>query len=273
MRHASALRNAVFHFNQDDGWAIASHITLSGIMALFPFLIFCTSLVAFFDLGDFPETAVHLMFDIWPEAAASAISGEIRSVLTQPRGDVLTLGAVVALFFASSGVEALRLGLNRAYGGKEHRNVAALRIQSIVFVLLSSLMVATIAFVLVLLPVAWAIARKMLPWLDDYESTVAFWRVAASALVLVLALIACHKWLAAGKRSFASILPGALLTLAVWFVASLGFATWLEQFANYVGTYAGLAGIMIAIVFVYIMSVIFLVGAEYNAALQQGMKE
>ncbi|MCB1430168.1 MAG: ribonuclease BN, partial [Nitratireductor sp.] len=60
MRHAIALRNGVVQFGKDDGWAIASHITLSGIMALFPFLIFCTALAAFFDLGNFPDTAVHL---------------------------------------------------------------------------------------------------------------------------------------------------------------------------------------------------------------------
>ncbi|MCB1429693.1 MAG: YihY/virulence factor BrkB family protein [Nitratireductor sp.] len=267
LRHAIALRNALLQFGRDDGWAIASHITLSGIMALFPFVIFCTSLAAYFDLGDFPDTAVHLIFDIWPDSVAGAISSEIRTVLTRPRGDILTLGALVSLFFASSGVEALRLGLNRAYAAKEQRNFLVLRAQSILFVLLSAIIVATIAILLVLLPIGWAIARKLIPWLDSYESMVGFWRVAASIIVLVLALPACHKWLPAGSRPLSGILPGALLTLIVWFIASLGFAAWLEQFANYVGTYAGLAGIVIALVFIYIMSVIFLIGAEYNAAL------
>ena len=267
LRHAIALRNGVVQFGKDDGWAIASHITLSGIMALFPFLIFCTALAAFFDLGNFPDTAVHLMFDIWPDAVAGAISSEIRTVLTQPRGDILTIGAIVALFFASSGVEALRLGLNRAYGGKEKRHVLVMRAQSILFVLLSAVMVATIAILLVFLPIGWAIARKVVPWLDSYESMVGFWRVAASIFVLIVALPACHKWLPAGSRRFASILPGTLLTLVVWFIASLAFATWLEQFSDYVGTYAGLAGIVVALVFIYIMSLIFLLGAEYNAAL------
>ncbi|MFZ1815099.1 MAG: YihY/virulence factor BrkB family protein [Rhizobiaceae bacterium] len=267
LRHVTCLRNAGRSFGRDDGWAIASHVTLSGIMALFPFLIFCASLVPYFDLGDFPDTVVHLIFDVWPASVAGPVAQEIRTVLTQQRGDVLTSGAAVALLFASSGVEALRLGLNRAYRMAERRNMLILRLQSILFVVISSLIVITIAFLLVLLPLGWAIARKHLPWLDSYEETVGFWRLAVSVLVLIVALVTCHKWLPAGTRGLGEVLPGVIVTLVCWFAASLLFAAYLEQFATYVGTYAGLAGIMIALVFIYIMSVIFLVGAEYNKAL------
>lgn len=263
--HASI--EAALAFNKDDGWAIASHIALSGIMALFPFLIFCTSLAAFFNLGDFPDMAIHLIFDNMPKAVAEPLSDQVRVVLTQPRSDVLTFGAILAIFFSSNGVEALRLGLNRAYRLHEKRNFLVVRLQSIIFVVLSAAMLATIVFLLLLLPLAVEIASRYLPWIDDYSAVIQFWRLSISFAILLVALVASHKWLPAGRRSFIQILPGIFITLLVWFLASIAFSIYLRSFAHYVSTYAGLAGIMVALIFFYMISVIFLLGAEINAAL------
>ncbi len=57
------------------------------------------------------------------------------------------------------------------------------------------------------------------------------------------------------------------MTLACWLVAAQFFAVYLRGFADYVSTYAGLAGIVVALVFLYLMSAIFLFGAEFNGAL------
>ncbi|MGI9402215.1 MAG: YihY/virulence factor BrkB family protein, partial [Rhizobiaceae bacterium] len=243
------------------------HIALSGIMALFPFLIFCTSLAAFFNLGGFPDMVIHLIFDNMPEAVAKPLSEQVRVVLTQPRGDVLTFGAVLAIFFSSNGVEALRLGLNRAYRLQEERNFLLMRLQSIIFVVLSAAMLATIVFLLLLLPLAVEIATLYLPWVGDYAEVIQFWRLTISFAVLLIALLASHKWLPAGHRTLGQILPGICFTLLVWFLASIAFSMYLRSFANYVSTYAGLAGIMVALIFFYMISVIFLLGAEINAAL------
>ena len=263
-----AANKAIASFDRDDGWAIASHITLSGVIALFPFLIFCASLAAFLDLGEFPDTVVHLIFDIWPVAVAGPLSAEIRAVLTEPRGDVLTLGALVSLYFATNGVEALRLGLNRAYKVAEDRGVVRLRLQSVAFVIVAALVASTTTFLIVLAPLAGALARRIAPAVADWIAAIAYWRLAVSFLVLVAALFACHFWLPTGRRSLGRVLPGILFTLVCWLGAAQAFALYLKGFADYVGTYAGLAGIMVALVFVYTMAAIFLIGAEFNTALK-----
>jgi hypothetical protein len=63
--------------------------------------------------------------------------------------------------------------------------------------------------------------------------------------------------------------PGVLLTLVFWFVGALIFAYYLATFANYTATYAGLASVMIALIFLYMIGVIFIIGAEINAALMK----
>src|SRR6267143_5301600 len=131
---------AFYTFLADDGWAIASHIALSALMALFPFIIVVTSLAASF-LGskELADEVAMLLLEAWPQEVAGPIANEIHHVLTTTRGDVLTLGAALAVYFSSSGIESLRIGLNRAYGVVETRNWILLRLESIAYVLLAAL--------------------------------------------------------------------------------------------------------------------------------------
>ena len=87
------LADALGHFNDDDGWSMASHLAISALMALFPFLIFATTLASFLGAQAFAETAVHLVFDTWPEQIAAPIAREVVNVLTVQRGDLLTLAS------------------------------------------------------------------------------------------------------------------------------------------------------------------------------------
>src|SRR5260221_2805390 len=107
--------DAFYKFLSDDGWAIASHIALSALMALFPFLIVITALAGFFGSKELADQAATLMFDAWPHRVADTLSGEIHDVLTNARGDILTLGAVLAGDFASHRPEALPGWPYRAY--------------------------------------------------------------------------------------------------------------------------------------------------------------
>jgi membrane protein len=263
------LADALGHFNDDDGWSMASHLAISALMALFPFLIFATTLASFLGAGGFAETAVHLVFDTWPEQIAAPIAREVVRVLTVQRGDLLTFGFVLAAFFASNGVEALRTSLNRAYRMTETRSIFYRRLQSLLFVVVATLSIVAISLLLVLAPLIARFARARFDWIDPYMGTITLWRFVIASGVIVLALVAVHFWLPAGKRRLVDIVPGILFTLIGWVAGSTIFAAYLDNFSNYVTTYAGLASIMVAVVFLYIMSLIFIVGGELNAAIKR----
>jgi len=263
------LGDALGHFNNDDGWALASHLALSALMALFPFLIFATSLASFLGAQAFSDTAVHLVFDTWPDTIAEPIAREVTSVLTVPRGDVLTIGIIAAAFFASNGIEALRVGLNRAYRVIDTRSIFWLRAQSLAFVIIATAGFLIVSSLLVVAPIAVDIAQRHLPWIRPYLGTITIWRFIIASVVIVLALVAVHLWLPAGQRSLRDILPGLAFTQISWVVGSTVFATYLSYFSSYVTTYAGLASIMVALVFLYIVSAIFILGGELNAAIRR----
>ena len=260
------MHNAIIRFNRDDGWAIASHVALSVILALFPFLIFGAAMAAFLGSDSFSNTAIHVIFDAWPKSIAQPLTREIENVLTKQRGDLLTFGALASLVFASNGVEALRVALNRAYRVKDNRGWIITRLQSLLFVLIGSIVLLSISFLLVLLPLAKSLAANNFPWISPYLEFGGIQPELITIGVLTIGLFACHKWLPAGFRTFGSTLPGILFTLICWVPASLGFASYLEGFSTYISTYAGLASIMIALVFLYMIAAIFIIGAEINAA-------
>ena len=259
--------DALYHFTEDDGWAMASHVALSTLLAIFPFLIFGTTLATFLGADKFADIAVHLIFDTWPPSIASPISNEVRQVLTIPRGGLLTISVLAAAYFASNGVEALRISLNRGYRITETRRWYITRLASLFWVLAAVLTLAAISFLLVAVPVALSYAEQMFPWLKQPLGVIASWRVYGTLLVLTVGVTIAHLWLPAGTRRLRDVLPGVTLTLIAWTVGALTFAYYIATFANYARTYAGLASLMIALVFLYIAAVIFILGGEINAAM------
>lgn len=157
--------DALWHFSLDDGWAMASHVALSSLLAVFPFLIFGTALGSFLGADQFAETAVHLIFDAWPESIAKPVADEIVRVLTIPRGGLLTVSVLAAAYFASNGVEALRVSLNRAYRVSESRYWYVTRLASLGFVLAGVLILAALSILLVAVPLAVRYAGQWLPGL------------------------------------------------------------------------------------------------------------
>jgi membrane protein len=262
-------------FNGDDGWAIASHIALSTLMALFPFLIVVTALAAFF-LGskDLADEAAKLLLEAWPKEVAGPIALDITSVLTTTRGDVLTFGVLFALYFASSGVESLRVGLNRAYDTHEPRSWWLLRLESIFYVLVGAIAILAFSFLVVLAPLIWAKLVQYVPAVAPFDGLVTLARYGITAAVLIIALVIAHLWLPAGRRSFMQIMPGIVVTLLLWLVSGAVFGRYLASYAfAYVSMYAGLASAMIALVFLYVCSSIFIYGGELNSAIAQGRKK
>ena len=261
--------DALRRFLADDDWAIASHIALSTLMAMFPFLIVVTALAGFFfGSKELADEAARILLEAWPKEVAGPIAFDLTDVLTNTRSDVLTLGALFALYFASSGVDGLRIGLNRAYEAVEARSWWILRLESIVYVLVGAVAILAFSFLVVLAPLIWARLLHYVPTLEPFNGLITFARYAVAVVVLVIALVIVHRWLPAGRRSFSAIAPGIVATLLLWLISGAVFGRYLATYAfTYVSMYAGLASVMIALVFLYVCASIFIFGGELNSAI------
>ena len=265
--------DAFLRFDEGDGWAIASHIALSTLMSLFPFLIVVTALAGFFGSKGLADEVRHILLDAWPTEVATPIANDLQRVATSTQGGTLTLGIVLATYFASSGIESLRIGLNRSYGVSETRSWWRLRLKSVFYVIGSAIALLALSVLVVFGPLIVAAATRYLTWLEQFALIVTVARFAIAALVLAISLFIVHYWLPAGSRRFAEIVPGVVVTLALWLVAGAAFGRYLAAFGDrYSLTYAGLSSAMIALVFLYFSAGIFIFGGELNAAIARAAR-
>jgi membrane protein len=238
---------------------------------LFPFLIVVTALAGFLGSKELADQAAQMLLDAWPVEVSEPIALEIHYVLTVARGDLLTLGVALAIFFASSGIESVRIGLNRAYRIGEQRSWWLLRLESIGYVLVGAVALLALAFLVVLAPLIFAKTAKWLPWLEEWATVML--RYGTVSAILVVALVLVHLWLPAGKRTLFEIAPGIIVTLLLWLASGALFARYLADFAgNYVSMYAGLTSAFIALIYLYVNSAIFIYGGEFNAAISRFRK-
>lgn len=257
------------HFLWDDGWAMASHVALSVLMALFPFLIFVAALAGFVGAEDLSGRVADILFTVWPKEVAGPIADEVNRVLAGQHRGLLTVSAVITLYLASNGIEAVRNGLNRAYRIVDRRSLLFRRGQSIALVLVGA--GASLAFVLLAALGSTALDDLVAaaPPLAPLASVSVVARIGIAGLVPVVALVVAHIWLPAGRPHWLQLWPGIVLTLAGWLIAAWIFRIYLASFSNMAATYAGLAGVFTAIFFLYMVAALLLFGAEFNAALSR----
>jgi membrane protein len=261
-------------FNADDGWAIASHIALSTLMGLFPFILVLTAIAGFFGSKELADEGARILLETWPEQVAAPIALELHGVLMSARGSVLTVGAVLALYFASAGVESLRIGLNRAYELVDMRPWWLLRLESVAYVIVGAFSLLALSFLVFLAPLIWATTLRFLPKLEPLGLTVTVVRFGVAAMVLVIGLMIVHLWLPCGRRRLKEIVPGVIATLVLWLVAGTIFGRYLADFASTYSTYyAGLASPMIALAFLYFTASIFIYGGELNKVIRDSSLE
>jgi membrane protein len=133
-------------------------------------------------------------------------------VLTTTRGGILTVGAVLAVYFASNGVEALRVALNRAYSVVEPRAWYWLRLESIGYTLVAAFTSLAMAFLIVLGPLILETARRHIPFfVESNESFCFFARYGITITAMTVALFVLHAWLPCGRRSFCRSFPASSL--------------------------------------------------------------
>ncbi|WP_380055383.1 YihY/virulence factor BrkB family protein [Falsihalocynthiibacter sp. SS001] len=274
-RVARALFIALRRFHKQDGLALSSHVALSLMLAIFPFTIFALSLGSQLSSTVESENIMQLLFGNWPDVVAEPIERELRAVLAQGNSQTLTFGALMTMFFASNGAEAVRLAITRAYGEVDTRPYWRKRLLCIGFVLAGAVSITVVTVLLVLIPLYFAYFQDMVPipeeWLSIFNSTPL--RFAIAVVPIVAAVLAVNSLLTQTRRPISVIWPGAVLTIFAWAIFGQAFSYYLGHFARYSVTYAGLAGVMSGLIFLYLSAAILIIGATFNSALMDLKQE
>jgi membrane protein len=261
-----ATRNYIRHQSANQAGSVA----FSSVLAMFPLLIFVSAAAAF--VGQ-PGTAVELasrIMEFAPPVVADALEPAIDQVLGQRSRALLTIGVVATIWTASSGTQAIRTALNRAYGVEQGLSFWKARIKVTLFTVLGTVGTVLVFSSVVILPYAWAILEKAAG-----VGAEALWlrtgvRYSLAFVALVLLYTALYGWLPDIHQRVRTVLPGALAGALMWLGIAAILSYTLRSAGNLTLVYGGFAGLVATLVFLYLSAVSLIFGAEINAVLRHG---
>jgi membrane protein len=256
---AALVREAFHRLIADEAFALDGNIA--------PFLIFLTTLAGFFGNEQLAERIVGFLLGVAPEEIVRPLVPEIRSILTVPRTGLLSISAALTIWSAMGGIDSVRVGLNRAYDIKETRSVLRLYAQGVLFVIGSAVLLLALALLIVLAPLLFALIDAHVPSLRPSFVKFDPLRYPVAIVLLTAGVFLCHLFLPSRRAEVMEIIPGVVLTVAVWIGLSAAFSYYLARFNTFASTYASLSGFFAAMFFVYLAAVVLILGGEVNRVL------
>src|SRR5829696_1387788 len=263
------LKRTLKEFSEDNLTDWAAALTYYGVLAIFPALIALLSIVGL--LTD-PRTLTDALTAVVPESAADTLNPVIKDLAgnTAPAGIGLIIGLALAIWSASGYVGAFTRAANVVYETPEGRKVWKLKPLQLLVTLIGVLFAAVIVAMLVLSgPVVDAIGSAI----GVGETGQNVWNVVKWPVVLVvLALMIAVLYYSTPNvklRGFRWVSPGAAVAIVVAIVASAAFAFYVANFGNYNKTYGALAGVVVFLIWFWLINVALLFGIELDAEIER----
>lgn len=252
----------------EDGFIHAGNLAYLALLALFPFFILAAAIAKLLGQSEDGQKTVATILAKLPPDAATVLADPIQEVLTARTGPLLWLGAIVGLWTATSFTETIRDILRRAYGVDYNAPFWHYRLAS-VGLIIAAVLVLMLAFgMTVMMSTVSHLVTQYVPSSSGLATDLGVYRFApAIALYLTFYVtlfaltpgryrkLSCPKW------------PGALFITAWWLTSAALLPATLELIGGYEITYGSLAGVMIVLIFFFLVGLGVVTGAELNAAL------
>jgi membrane protein len=270
---ATIVWRAIVHFIDDGGTVLAGSIAFTSLFALFPFLIFLTTLAGEFGQEEAAREFIDLALDGLPEEVVDAIRPAIDQVVEVRRTGLMTVSILVTVWTASSGLEALRTALNYAYGIEEPRPIWWRRLQSIALTIVMSISILVLMIVVVAGPFIWDFLVDLLKVPESWGWLYTGARYLLAVLLLYAVVALLYQWLPNRHLHRHEILPGAAVTVVAWLITASLFSLYLQNLGRFSVTYGSLGGIVVTLMFFYLSAAIFIFGAEVNGAWRRDVAD
>lgn len=261
------LKDLFARFLNDDLLSVGAQITYFLLLSIAPFLIFLITLITFIPLLDF-QSQIEPLYALMPADASKILNAIIDQTIKNRSSALLTFGVVFALWSASTGVSYLIRGVNRAYDQEETRPFWKKSLLSLVITLeLSIVIIAS----MILIVFGGILGSKVFGWLGFSETFTMIWgylRFVIAILAIMIVFVSLYYSAPSCRLTFKEVLPGAVVAAISWIVVSMAFSFYADNLGNYAAVYGSLGGVIALLTWIYLSSIIFLLGAEINASLK-----
>ncbi|WP_340108778.1 YihY/virulence factor BrkB family protein [Pikeienuella sp. HZG-20] len=261
---ALLLYRAYQRFEEHDGFAFAGFIAFSVFLSLFPFAIFFSALAGILIGPEDSRAVFNALVHLAPDHIVKTLLPVLDEVLGQRRGGLLTLSGLGAIWVASNGVEALRVGLDKAYQVSGSRGFIRRRLTALGFVLLAAVTFTLLGFLIILAPLALKLAHEWTGFQPPVGIGVV--RYLMGVLSFALFLFTLNRWLPSSRPRWRAVVPGIVVSTLLWISGASAFSIYLAFAPSYTVTYGAFAGVIVTLLFFYLTGAVVIYGAEVNAA-------
>ncbi|HOY38531.1 MAG TPA: YihY/virulence factor BrkB family protein [Bacteroidales bacterium] len=248
----------------------AAGVAFNIFLSIFPLIIFFFTLIPYIPIENFQTELLQFINDVLPNEANTLFNSTITDTVIKQRGELLSLGVIMMLFFSSNGIIALIQAFNATYHSLETRSGLNRRFIAIMLVLIISVLL-TSAIVLV---TASDLLMKALLSVEFLKSAWVYFFISVIRWVIVIALFFFSTsflyYLGPSRRNrFRFISPGATLATIIQIFATLGFSYYIENCGQYNKLYGSIGTVMVVMLLLYLTAFALIIGFELNASVQQ----
>ncbi len=257
----------------DDCLGKAAQLSYAFLFALFPFLLFLTTLLGYLPLPNLMEEIIALLAAVLPEEVIHLLQDNIRTLVTTQHGGLLSFGIFAALWTAASAIMVIIDTLNRAYGVQEGRPFWKVGGIALLLTLGLPLFLLLSMGLLVFGPQlgGWIAAQIGLGTLFQVLWHVLRWLVIL--VLLTVALAPVYSWAPAAAHAWRWITPGSVFAILATLITSLGFSYYVTNLGAYDATYGSIGAVIVLLTWMYLTGLFILVGGEINAAIAHASAE
>ena len=240
----------------------ANQLTYKLIFSLFPFLIFLISLIGFFDIGIDMEDILGEIYEIFPYEISQLIDTAITEI-SIPSAGIMSVSVLTYIVIVGNCFRVVTLAIRRIYDTQTKQNFIAQMVFGtlLTLALAAGIIVSFLIFVYGDTLYAWLITNFGSNLL--FELFFGFAGAAIATFLVLFAVVLVYK-IAIPAEKLANLLPGAVFTIWGWAIATFGFNIYISSFANYSLVYGSIASIFITMLWLNIVSITILLGAQLN---------
>lgn len=258
------LRISIVDTVRQDGVEHAGYLAFLSILSIFPFLIFLIAIIGFFGASEAGIKTIQIGLSYLPQELVKALLPRIEEITSGPPQRFITIAIIGVIWTASSSVEGCRTILNRAYRVEFPPPYIWRRFISIIEFFVISFSIVIGVFTFVIIPRLIKNMQSKFPMLTEINLDFFYLRHIATFVLLVSAVSLLYYALPNVKQKLRKTIPGSVLTVVLWIILEKLFIVYLQTFEQVNFVYGSLASIIISLLFFYLISLIFIVGAEFN---------
>lgn len=244
---------------------MGSQLAYSLLLSFFPFLILLMTLIGYSSLSG--EEVLYALKTILPNDVYRLIRHSVIEVVDSRRTGLLSISVVTTIWTASNGFNAVIRGLNKAYDEKEKRSFLKVQLTAVLCTL-ALMVIIIIAFgLLVFGELGGQILVKKFNYSRSIEFIIDFARYFVGLSFMLLVFTAVYRFTPSKRLSLKETFPGAVFATLGWAIVSIGFSLYVNHFESYSKIYGSIGAVIALMTWLFINSVIILIGGEINATI------